>query len=805
MGGIAQDLRFSFRTLRKNPGFTLAAALALAIGIGANTAIFSVVNAVLLRPLPYPESGRLARVWEKRPRLAKGRVSFADYNDWKAQNHVFEAIAAYQVGDYNLTGGDEPEQVHGAAVSADLFSVLRAEREAGRTFMAEEERQKSNPVLILSHGLWARRFGANPSLLGQTVNLDNKTYSVVGIMPEDFSFPARQTELWVPLAINPNSPIAGRGMHILEVVARLKPGVSLAQARAEMDTIAGRLERQYPEENTGHGVSVLSLQDDVTGNFRTGLLIIFSVVGFVLLIACTNVANLLLARAATRRKEIALRTALGATRVRIVRQLLTESLLLSVTGGALGLLIGYWCVELVVLLSAGNVPRIEESNVDLRVLLFTLLTSLVTGIVFGLAPALQISRTDLNETLKEGGAGGATNTSGKRLRGALVVAEVALSLVLLIGAGLTLKSFARVQSVAPGFSAENVLTAKINLPNSKYRGSQRAAFAEQVLERIRANPQVIAAGAVTHLPLAGNGPTFNFDVDGRPPARPGEEFKAQMRCATPDYFRALGVPVLEGRPFSSRDSADAPNVVIINDMMAQRYWPDESPVGKRISLDKDDAGRPVWREIIGVVRGVRHDGLEFEPEPQMYTPLSQFSMPFLTFAIHTKGQPLNLVGDLRREVLAADKNQPVSDVRTMEQIVSESIAPRQFNMLLLGLFAGIAVLLAAIGIYGVISYSVTQRTRELAIRVALGASPGDVMRLVVRQGLALTGVGLVIGTGLALVVGRLLQSQLLGASDADPLTFVGIPLLLTAVALLACYLPARRAAKVDPMIALRYE
>ncbi|MDQ3747081.1 MAG: ABC transporter permease, partial [Acidobacteriota bacterium] len=474
MGGITQDLRFSVRTLRKNPGFTLVAVLALAVGICANTAIFSAVNAVLLRPLPYDESGRLVKIWEKRQRLEKGRVSFADFNDWKAQNHVFEEVASYQTGDYNLIAGEEPEQIQGAAVSAGLFSVLRVRAEAGRTFTTEEEQQKSGPVVVISHGLWVRRFASNPSLLGQTINLDNKTYSVVGIMPERFSFPGKQTDLWVPLAINPNSPMAGRGMHILEAVARLKPGVSLGQARAEMDTIASRLERQYPEENTGHSVNVLSLQDDATGSFRPGLLIIFSVVGFVLLIACANVANLLLARAAARQKEIALRTALGATRGRIIRQLLTESILLAMTGGALGLLLGYWCVKLL-LLSAGNVPRIDESSLDVSVLAFTLLTSLVTGVVFGLAPALQISKTDLNEVLKEGGAGGATSTSGNRLRGALVVAEVALSLVLLTGAGLMLKSFVRVQSVSPGFNANDVLTAKITLPNSKYRGSQRAA------------------------------------------------------------------------------------------------------------------------------------------------------------------------------------------------------------------------------------------------------------------------------------------------------------------------------------------
>lgn len=805
MRGIAKDLRFSVRTLRKNPGFTLTAVLALAAGIGANTAIFSVVNAVLLRPLPFEEPARLVKIWERRERLAKGRVSFADYNDWKGQSGAFEQLAAFQPGDYTLTGGEEPEQIQGASVSSDLFRVLRVNPELGRAFLPEEEKQGADPTVIVSHQLWARRFGSDPRLVGRTINVDNKTYTVVGVMPDGFTFPGKHSELWTPLAINPKSPMAGRGMHILEVVGRLKPGVSVAQAGAEMETIARRLEQQYPADNTGHGVNVLSLQDDATANYRPGLLIIFCVVGFVLLIACADVANLLLARAASRRKEIALRIALGATRRRVIGQLLTESILLSVTGGAVGLLFGDWCVKLLVLLGPGNVPRIEESSLDARVLAFTLLTSLVTGIVFGLAPALHASKTDLNEVLKEGGAGGATNKSGGRLRGALVVLEVAISLVLLIGAWLMLKSFARVQGVSPGFNAENVLTAKVTLPGSKYRGNQRSVFLQRVLERVRANPQVISAGAVTHLPLAGNSPTFDFDIDGRPPAASGEEFKAQMRCATPDYFRALGIPLVEGRPFSSEDGGESPNVVVINDVMARRYWPDESPLGKQISLDKDAEGKPVWRRIVGVVQGVRHDGLEFEPEPQMYAPFAQFSMPTVTIVLHTKGQPLSLVEDLRREVLAVDRDQPVYDARTMGQVVSEAVAPRQFNMLLLGLFAGVALLLASVSIYGVISYTVTQRTREIGIRIALGAGAGNIVRLIVCQGLALSLAGVVIGLAAALGLTRVLSSLLFQVSTTDPFVFAGVAVLLVLIAFLASYLPARRAANIDPMEALRYE
>jgi putative ABC transport system permease protein len=807
MGALAQDIRFGIRTLVKNPVFTTVAVLALAIGIGANSAIFSVIDAVLLRPLPYYESNRLVKIWEKRPQLARGNVSFADFKDWKDQSHVFEEVAAYQTGDYNLTGGDEPEQVQGVAASSNLFTLLHAQAEKGlgRTFLPEEENQGSNSVVILSHDLWANRFGSDRSLIGKAINIDNKNYLVVGIMPNHFYFPGKEFELWVPLAINPNSAMAGRGMHYLQALGRLKSGTSLEQARAEMDAIASHLEQQYPRDNTGHGINLFSLQGDSSAGFRSSLLMILLVVGFVLLIACANVANLLLARAAARQKEIALRSALGASRGRIVRQLVTESILLSFLGGGLGLVLAGLGLRVLLAVSPAGIPRIEESGLNGSVLAFTVLITLATGIIFGLAPAVQISKPDINELLKGGSARGSTSSSSSTLRKAFVVIEVALSLVLLIGAGLMIKSFSKLLAVSPGFNVENVLTASITLPNSKYRGSQRAVFLQQVLERIQTEPQVTAAGAVTHLPLAGNGPTFDFNIQGRPQAVPGEEFKAQMRCASSNYFRALGIPVLAGRQFSAQDSSSAPNVVIINDVMAQRYWPNESPLEKQISLDKDDNGNPIWRRIVGVVRGVRHTSLEFEPEPQMYTPYSQFSMPFIIIVLHTNTAPLNLAADLRRIVTAVDKDQPIAKIRTMEQVVSESTAPRRFNMLLLSLFAGVALLLASIGIYGVISYSVTQRTREIGIRSALGAQRFDILKLVIGQGMFLALIGVGVGLVASFALTRGLSSLLFGVSTTDPLVFIEVTALLLFIAVMACYLPARRATKVNSMVALRYE
>jgi putative ABC transport system permease protein len=788
-----RNLRFALRLLAKERAFTLVAVLTIALGIGANSAIFSVINAVLLRPLPYGEPDRLVKIWEKRPRVPRGRVSWADYADWRDRSRAFEVTAAYATGDYNLTGNGDPEQVQGASISAAAFRVLQVVPEFGRTFSADEDQPGAHRVAILSHGLWERRFGGDPGAIGKPIHIDGAPYEVVGIMPKGFYFPDRQAELWEPLAIDPHSRMAGRGMHRFEAIGRLRPDRSLTQARAEMETIAAHLEKEYPRDNTGHGVNVFSMLDDSTSDYRTGLFAIFGAVVLVLLIACANVANLQLSRAAARQKEIAIRCALGASRQSIAGQLLMESVLVSLLGGSLGLLLARWLIRVIVSVTPPGISRMGESSLELKVLAFTLLMALGTGILFGLAPALHSSRPDLAGALKENPRGATRSRASGRLLGALVMAQVALSLILLAGAGLLMKSFVLLERVNPGFRAAQVLTGEISLPAAKYRPAQREAFVEHVLDRVRADGMVQAAGAVTHLPLAGNGPTFDLEIAGRPLTAPGEEAKAQMRCATPDYFRTLGIPLLAGRPIESRDSADAPGVLVVNDVMAQRYWPGQSPLGQRITFDKNRDGTPVWREIVGVVQGVRHGSLESEPEPQMYTPFAQFSMPFVTVVVRTSAEPLGFSQSLRSAVTSVDSTQAVSKIRSMEQVVEQSVASRRFNLLLLGFFALIALLMASIGIYGVLTYTVSQRQEEIAIRVALGATANNVLWLVIKQGMLLASGGVFLGVLGALAVTRLLGTLLYQVGTLDPLVFGSVVIVLLAVAALASYLPAARA------------
>jgi putative ABC transport system permease protein len=803
--GLVQDCRFAARMLVKQRGFTLTAIITLGVGIGANVALFSVVDAVLLRPLPYGQPDQLVKIWEKRSRLPKGRVSWADYADWKVQNRAFDAIAAYQVGDHNLTGNGDPEQVQGASVSASLFPVLRESPQLGRSFSADDDRPGAHRVVILSHGLWERRFGSDPGLLGKSIRIDDAQFDVVGIMSPGFFFPNHKIELWEPLAVDPNSRMAGRSMHILDVIGRLRSGVRIEKARAEMGVLAARLEQAYPRDNTGHSADVFLLLDDWTSSYRTSLILIFGAVTFVLMIACANVATLLLSRATQRRREVAIRCALGAGRQRIVRQLLIESLLLALVSAALGLLLAHWLIEAIILVTPADVTRIGESSLSLPTLGFALLVSLGAAILFGLAPALHISSPDTAGAINESARGATASRAANRLRNVFVVAEVALSAILLTGAGLLVKSFLLVEQINPGFNVSNVLTANVSLQNGNYRPVQRQAFLAQVLDRIRMDPAVLAAGAVTHLPLAGNGPSFDFQVAGRPPATPGEESKAQIRCATPDYFRALGISLLAGRAISAGDSAAAPNVIVINDVMAGRYWPNESPLGKRISFDETRGGMPVWREIVGVVQGVRHSGLESEPEPQMYAPFSQFSMPFATLVVRTRGEPLSFSKALRRAVASVDVNEPISAIKSMEQVLEQSVASRKFSVLMLGFFAALAMLVASIGVYGVLSYAVAQRRAELGIRLALGAGARAVMWLVMKQGMSLAVYGVCLGALGAWVVTRLLSTLLYKVSVTDPFVFGSIAVLLLGVAMLASYLPARRAAKVDPVVALRSE
>jgi putative ABC transport system permease protein len=804
--------------LLKRPGFTIVAVITLALGIGANTAIFSVVNGVLLRALPYPEPQQLLMVWSNRPGLqaqtdlTDSPVSAADFVDWRNQNQAFAQLAALHTRALNLTDRGEPELLGGIRASANLFSLLGVEARLGRTFLPEED-QPGSRVVLISHGLWQRRFGADPKLVGQTLTLNDESHTVVGILPPDFQFPRRgelpagyqfprRVEVYLPLALTPDQA-GNRGRHYLAVVGRLKPQVTIRQAQAEMDGLAQRLQQQYPQSNTGKGVRLAALHEQVVGKARPALLVLMGAVGFVLLIACANVANLMLARAGARRKEMAIRAALGAGRGRIIRQLLSESVLLAIVGGGLGWFLALWGVELLLAVGPSNLPRLEEVGLDHGVFIFTLLISLATGLLFGLAPALAASRLDLNEALKEGTRGSAVGGS-HHLRRLLVVAEIALSLVLLIGAGLLVRSFSQLLSVDAGIDTRNVLTLDILLPRAKYAGPQQTAFFEQVVERVRSLPGVESAGAVYPLPLSGGQEGAGFSIEGQPPPAPGELRTAGPRWVSPDYFKVMGISMLRGRAITAQDGGDAPRVVVINEAMKRRFWPNEDPLGKRISFLTTD-GTPDWREIVGVVKNIRHTALDSEPQPEMYFPFSQFPLPFMTIVVRTASDPLSLVPAARNQVMAVDKDQPISNIHTMEELLAISVSQRRFNMLLLITFAVVALALASVGIYGVMSYTVAERTHEIGLRMALGAQRRDVIRLVISQGMMLAGIGVGIGLVCAFAMTRMMSSLLFGVGATDPLTYALIAALLSSVALLACYLPARRATKVDPMVALRYE
>ena len=813
METLLQDIRYGIRMLLKRPSFTLIAVIALALGIGANTAIFSVVNAVLLRPLPFPQAERLMNVWETNPQRGQKRaaVSYPDFADWRAQNHVFEYMSTYHDSDFILTGGSEPLRLSGAVVNADLFPLLGATPSLGRAFTTDEDKPgESGRVVVLSHGLWQRQFNADPHITGRAIALNGSSYTVVGVMPAGFQFPIESTpiELWTTVAGDAagSDPITSqRGAHYMSVIARLKPGVTQAQAQADLDTIAARLAQQYPDTNAHRGTNVMSALESLVGDVRPALLILLGAVGCVLLIACANVANLLLARATTRHKEIAIRAALGASRLRVVRQLLTESVLLALAGGALGLLVALWGGDLLVALSGEDIPRAAQVGLDVRVLGFTLLVSFVTGVLFGLVPALHAARFDLTESLKEGGRSGTEGARRNHVRSALVVAEVAIALVLLVGAGLLMQSLRRLQHVNPGFDAHNVLTLNVTLPEVRYKTPQQVEFYRNLRERVAQLPGVTSASVVFPLPLSGDRIGISFETEGRP-LPPSDLPVTEFRTINPDYFHTLNIPLRKGRDFTARDDAHAPGVIIVNEAFAQKFFPNEDPIGRRIKPGiSTDENEPVMREIVGVVGNVRHRSLSTAAEPEAYVPHAQVPFGSMTLVVKTAPDARSLVSAVRNEVRALDKDLPVYNVKTLEDYLAASVAQPRFNTLLLASFAGLALVLTAVGLYGVMSYAVVQRTHEMGIRIALGAQTGDVLKLVVGQGMLLALIGVGMGLLASLAATRVLASLLYEVSAADPLIYAGITLLITTVALLACYIPARRATKVDPMVALRYE
>ncbi len=815
MRTLWQDGRFGLRMLLKSPGFTVVAVVTLAVGIGATTAIFSIVNGLLLRPLPYRNSERLAIIWTHSPgaNVLQDWPSPGQYSAIKAQTDVFEDIAIAQGGSVIATGQAMPERIDALLTSSNIFSLLDVKPMLGRAFLPEEDRPGKPLTSILSYGLWQRRFGGDPNVVGQAITLNNKSYIIVGVMPADFSLsydvmPAvgaiAQPDLLLPLVMSEEG-LNSQGDENYNLLARLKPGVTIAQAQAELDLVVSRLAQAYPKSypaSRRFSFSVKPLLEQVVGDVRPVLMLLLGAVVCVLLIACANVANLLLARAAIREKEIAIRTAIGASRWRVVRQLLTESVLLSCIGGALGLLIALWSLDALRALNPGNIPRLQNIGMDLRVLAFTFAVALLTAILFGLAPALRAAQVNLSETLKEGGRS-LVGSSQHWLRGVLVIAEIALALILLVGAGLLIRSFILVQQVEPGFFARNLLSMRLSVSRTADAEERRRLFYEQLLERIRHLPGVEGAATVSVLPLGGGISWGDITIEGYVPISGQSLILADRRTASTGYFETMKIPLISGRLFNEHDTKDSTKVVVVDERMARAYWPNADPVGRRLKLGGSDSDEP-WMTVVGVVGNVKQYALDTDSRVALYMPQQQAPVGTMYVVARTL-DPTGTAAAVKKEVQALDPNVPIYEVKTMEQLLSESLARRRFAMLALGLFALVAMLLAMVGIYGVMAYSVAQRTREIGIRVALGAQRRDVLKLVIGQGMMLTLIGLCLGLAGASGLTRVIRSLLFGVGATDPWTFVGIALLLGSVALLACYVPARRATKVDPMMALRYE
>src|SRR5882757_7647935 len=806
MATLLQDLRYAIRLLAKSPGFTAIAVLTLALGIGANTAIFTVVNAVLLRPLGFRDPSSLVLVAEKSayPTVS---TSYQNYVDWRDQSHSFESMEATRGTTITLTGSGEPERLNARMATAPLFSLLGVNAILGRTFLAEEDRAGGAPVVILSYGLWQRHFGAARDILGKSITLDSQPYTVVGVLPGGFEL-LQPADVFLPFTPWAKTLPDDRNWHPgIFVIGRLKDGITREQTRTEMVGITKRLEQQYPIYNTGKSADVVGLQEQLVQNVRPALLLLLGAVGAVLLIACVNVANLLLARAAARGREVAIRTSMGASRWRVTRQLITESLLLSLAGGTLGLLFAWASLGPLLKLSSTSVPAVLTVGLDRWVLFFTLVVSFVTGLVFGIVPAVRTAKLDLRETLNEGSRGSTTGPGQHRIRGVLVAVEIAMAMLLLVGAGLLLRSFSRLQEVPPGFQADHLLVADLPLSLTAYsKPQQRFEFFDRLVARAKSLPGVRSAGAASFLPVSGGGGALHFNINGRPPKSPHDYTVTGYRTVTPNYFETLGVPLVQGRFFTAADTEKAPAVVVINSAMARTYFPGENPLGKRLQLGAIPEFDVPWMEVVGVVGDVR---LDLDPQAEMYLPYRQADQVLpvfqLSIVLRTATDPLLQAAALRSALGEIDPNQPLVRVRTMEENMAATVAQPRFRTWLIGIFAALALVLAGVGVYGVMSYTVTQRTSEIGIRVTLGAQPQDVFRIVVGEGLrvALAGVG--VGIVAALALTRLLQSFLYGVSAYDPLTFGGVALILTFVAVAASFFPARRATHVDPMVALRYE